>query len=136
MSRVVMQEEPGYPFLKPRSYSTNSLNQTRQYFLFHHPKSHPTIIWNQLTSCLDHVRCSNGCWSSTAFVIFEIFTAVPKSCIPLKKPVYKREHCHHNACFISWKISIAVLPVLRHNLLFTLCSITTNPHNDLHGTKS
>jgi hypothetical protein len=34
----------------------------------------------------DHVRRSNGCWSSTAFVIFEMFTAVPKYCIPLKQP--------------------------------------------------
>jgi hypothetical protein len=33
----------GASFLKMRSYSTNSLNQTRRCFLFHHPKSNSTI---------------------------------------------------------------------------------------------
>jgi hypothetical protein len=39
------------------------------------------------------------------------------------------------ACFISWKVSVAVIPVLKQNLMFALCSITTNCHHDLHCTK-
>jgi hypothetical protein len=53
--------------------------------LFQHPKGHSTISRNQFTNYFDRVRCSNGCWSSTAF-ISEIFTAVPKSCTPFKNP--------------------------------------------------
>jgi hypothetical protein len=32
---IVIQEEPASSFLKLRSYLTNSLNQTTQYFLIH-----------------------------------------------------------------------------------------------------
>jgi hypothetical protein len=40
------------------------------------------------------------------------------------------------ACFISWKVSVAVLPVLEQNLMFSLCSNLTNCHNDLRDIKS
>jgi hypothetical protein len=55
-------------------------------FIFHHPKSHSTISRNPFPNGFDHFRLSNGWFSSTAFVIFEIFTAVPKSCIPFINP--------------------------------------------------
>jgi hypothetical protein len=85
-SHVVRQEEPVSSSLKLKSYSTKSLNEIIQYFLFHYPKSHSTISLNKFTNCFNHVKCLNGFRLSTAFVIFEIFAAVPKSCISLKNP--------------------------------------------------
>jgi hypothetical protein len=37
---------------------------------------------------------------------------------------------------MSREVSVAVLPVLRQNTMFALCSTTVNYHNDLHGIKS
>jgi hypothetical protein len=110
-SRVVMREEPASSFLKLRSYSTNSLNHTTQYFLFHQPKSHWTISWNQLTNCFDHVRCS-----------FERLLVVP--CVrhlgdfhgrpeilhTIKNPIYEREHCHHKPVISAGKFQWLVCP--------------------------
>jgi hypothetical protein len=46
----------------------------------------------------------------------------------IQKPAYERQHC-----FVSWKVSVAIWPFLNLNLVFALCSITTNSHNHLHS---
>jgi hypothetical protein len=106
-----------------RSYSTNSLNQTRRCFLFHHPKSNSTISWTQFTNCFDHVRCSNSCRSSTAFIIFKIFTAIPKSWTPLKNQCTRKSIVtislfyqleSFSSCFAHLEIKPNVCPLLHH----------------------
>jgi hypothetical protein len=115
-----MQEEPASSSLKLWSYSTNSLNQTRQYF-------HITFLIHRLTwwntFFVNGVRCSNGCWSSTKFVIFEIFTAVLKSCIPLKNPCTRDNIVtislfyqlqSFGSCFARLETEHNVRPLLHH----------------------
>jgi hypothetical protein len=69
------------------------------YFLFHHPKL-LTISWNQFPNCFSQVVFER-LFVSTVSVLFDILTAILKSCI--KKPMYgiKRYHCKH--VFLGWK---------------------------------
>jgi hypothetical protein len=62
-------------------------------FLFHHPKSHSTISWNQFPNCFDYVRRSNGCQSSTALHLQD-FHGRPETLHTIWKPAYERKHCH------------------------------------------
>jgi hypothetical protein len=105
-------------------------------FPIHHPKSYSTISWNQFPNCFDHVRCLNGCWWSTAFVIVLIFTAAPKFCIPFKDSC-TRESIVTISLFCQLEsFSNCFAHLEKQNFVFALCSITTNCHNDLHSTKS
>jgi hypothetical protein len=82
----------------------------------------------------EHVRCSNGCWSSTAF-IFEIFTAVLKSRISFKNPCTRCNTATINL-FYQLESFSKCFARFETKLLFALSSITKNCQNDLHGTKS
>jgi hypothetical protein len=40
------------------------------------------------------------------------FHCHPKILLTIQKPMYERQYCLTYACFISWKVSVAVLPIL------------------------
>jgi hypothetical protein len=101
-------------------------------FLFHHLKSHSTISLNQFPNCFDHFKCLNDCyplrtslrfWRLSRNIAHDSKTRVQESIVTI-------------SLFYSWKVSVAVLLVLKQNLMFALCSITRDCHNNLHGTKS
>jgi hypothetical protein len=61
---------------------------------------------------------------------------------PLHSPSYRYSQpsqilaCHSETCFIRWKVTVAIYPILKENGMLSLWSIATNYHNDLHGVES
>jgi hypothetical protein len=63
------------------------------------------------------------------------FYGCPEIFYTIQGPMYEGQHCHHKL-FIIWKVLVAFLPILKQNLMFALCSIIMNCHNNLQSTKS
>jgi hypothetical protein len=70
-------------------------------FLFQYPNDHSTVSWNR---CHRHLQDFSQLSGNSAYYL---------------------ETCVAISLLISWKFSVTILHILRQDIMFTLCSITS-----------